>query len=125
MSIKDEHKTGRILSAQSSSLKRSDVAASACKDAFRACIKGSRNEREKAATRTFCLVLALRFRAIFPRHMVVLVRIPGCSSLDVFARCFKRSPLMTGSDNFVIIVKTALTVCSRTRGARSVKPVTI
>ena len=65
-----------------------------------------------------------KFRAIFPRQIVVFVRIPGCSSFDVFARYFSRSPLMVRSDNLVIIVKTALTVCSRTTGAISVKPVT-
>lgn len=55
-SIKDGHKAGRILLAQSSSLKRSDVAASARSAAFRACTNGSRSDREKAATSTFCLV---------------------------------------------------------------------
>ena len=68
--------------------------------------------------------LVPRLRAIFPRQMVVLVRIPGCSSLEVFASCFSKSPLIVRSESLVIIVKTALTVCSRTRGATSVKPVT-
>lgn len=63
-------------------------------------------------------------RAIFPKQMVVFVRMPGCSSLDVFARCFSSSPLITRSDNLVTTVKTALTVCSRSSGATSVKPVT-
>ena len=65
-----------------------------------------------------------RFRAIFPRQMVVLVRIPGCSSLDVFASCFSKSPLIVRSESLVMIVRTAFTVCSRTSGATSVKPVT-
>ena len=53
LSIKDGHKAGMTLRAQSSSPKRSEVAASASKAALRACTKGSRNERAKAATRTF------------------------------------------------------------------------
>ena len=67
---------------------------------------------------------APRLRAILPRHIVVFVRIPGCSSFAVFARHLNNSPLIIRSDSFVIIVKTALTVCSRTTGAKSVKPVT-
>ena len=67
---------------------------------------------------------APRVRAIFPRQMVVLVRIPGCSSLEVFASCFSKSPLIVRSESLVMIVRTALTVCSRTSGATSVKPVT-
>jgi len=141
LSSKEGHKAGRILLAQSSSLNRSEVAASANKAAFRAWTNGSRNERAKAATSTFCLVydpvsscnseinqwihtLAPRFRAILPRQIVVFVRIPGCSSFDVFARYFSNSPLIVRSDNFVMIVRTALTVCSRTKGAASVKPET-
>ena len=65
-----------------------------------------------------------RLRAIFPRHMVVLVRIPGCSSLEVFASCFSKSPFIVRSESLVMIVRIALTVCSRTSGATSVKPVT-
>ena len=68
--------------------------------------------------------LAPRLRAILPRQMVVLVRIPGCSSFEVFARCFSNSPLMVRSESLVMTVKTALTVCSRTKGATSVNPVT-
>ena len=68
--------------------------------------------------------LVPKLRAIFPRQMVVLVRIPGCSSLEVFASCFSKSPLIVRSESLVIMVKTALTVCSRTSGAMSVKPVT-
>jgi len=78
----------------------------------------------KAAIKTFDLVLTPRFLDILPRQMVVLVRIPGCSSLEVLARYFNNSPLIVLSDNFPIIVNTALTVCSRTTGARSVNPVT-
>ena len=70
------------------------------------------------------LTLAPRFRAILPRHIVVFVRIPGCSSFEVFARYFKSSPFIVRSVNLVMIVKTALTVCSRTTGATSVNPVT-
>lgn len=67
---------------------------------------------------------APKFRAILPKQMVVFVRMPGCSSLDVFAKYFSSSPLITRSDSFVTTVKTALTVCSRSSGATSVKPVT-
>lgn len=70
------------------------------------------------------LTFAPKLRAIFPKQMVVFVRMPGCSSLDIFARCFNNSPLITRSDNLVTTTKTALTVTSRSRGATSVKPVT-
>lgn len=70
----------------------------------------------------FGLTLGDRFFAIFPRHIVVFVRIPGCSSFAVRAKNRKSSPLMTLSDSFPMIVKTALTVCSRTTGATSVNP---
>ena len=66
---------------------------------------------------------APKLRAIFPKQMVVFVRMPGCSSLDVLARCLSSSPLITRSDSLVTTVKTALTVCSRSIGATSVKPV--
>ena len=56
LSTNDGHRAGRILVAQSSSVKTSEVAASASRAALRACTKGSRNEREKADTSTFCLV---------------------------------------------------------------------
>ena len=78
----------------------------------------------KAAMRTFERVDTPRERAILPRQIVVLVRIPGCSSLEVRASCLRRSELIVRSDNLVIMVRTALTVCSRIRGAISVKPVT-
>lgn len=68
---------------------------------------------------TFCPM----FLAIFPRHMVVLVRIPGCSSFAVRARHRSSSPLIVLSDSLLITAKTALTVCSRTTGAASVNPV--
>lgn len=77
-----------------------------------------------AAISTLALLLTPRFLAIFPRQIVVLVRIPGCSSFDVLARYFSSSPLIVLSDNFPMIVRTALTVCSLTTGATSVKPVT-
>ena len=70
------------------------------------------------------LTLAPKFLAILPKQMVVFVRIPGCSSFAVFARHFKSSPLITRSESFEIIVRTDFTVCSRTIGATSVKPVT-
>ena len=70
------------------------------------------------------LTLELRLRAIFPRQMVVLVLIPGCSSLAVLAKCLRSSPLSVRSDNFGATDKIDLTVCSRTTGVISVKPVT-
>ena len=140
LSSNNWHKAGNSLFAQSSSGNRSEVAANAWRAALRACTNGSFNDRVKAATKTFCLVyryvsvqlivprsthtLTPKLRAIFPRQIVVFVRIPGCSSFDVFARCFNRSPLIVRSDNFVIMINTALTVCSRTTGAISLKPVT-
>lgn len=78
----------------------------------------------KAAIKTFDLLPTPRFFAILPRQIVVFVRIPGCSSLDVLARYFKSSPLIVLSESFPMMVRTALTVCSRTTGATSVKPVT-
>ncbi len=78
----------------------------------------------KAAMRTLALLLTPRFFAILPKQIVVLVRMPGCSSFDVLARYFNSSPLIVLSDNFPMIVRTALTVCSLTIGATSVKPVT-
>ena len=78
----------------------------------------------KSRTISLCqITLAPRLRASFPMQMVVLVRIPGCSSFAVFARCFSSSPLMVRSDSLGTIVKTAFTVCSRTTGARSENPV--
>jgi len=115
---------GSIRFAQSSSLKASFVAPSASSAAFRAWTNGSRSERVKAAIKTFDLLPTPKFFDILPKHIVVFVRIPGCSSLDVLARYFKSSPLMVRSDSFPIMVKTALTVCSRTTGATSVNPVT-
>lgn len=54
----------------------------------------------------------------------MLVLMPGSESFEVFARYLRRSPFTTLSDSFGMMVKTDLTVCSRTRGAISVKPVT-
>jgi hypothetical protein len=122
--MRHEHTAGNILLAQSSSLNASDVTANAIKAAFLAWTKGSRSERVKAAIKTLDLVLTPRFFEILPKHIVVLVRIPGCSSFEVLARYLRSSPLMVLSDNFPIIVNTAFTVCSRTTGATSVKPVT-
>ncbi len=124
LSIRQGHSDGNMRLAQSSSLNESDVTANAISAAFLAWTKGSRRERVKAAIKTLDLVLTPRFLEILPKQMVVFVRIPGCSSFEVFARHFKSSPLMVLSDNFPMIVRTALTVCSRTTGARSVKPVT-
>lgn len=124
MSIKDGQRAGRIRFAQSSSEKTSDVALSAISAAFRACTKGSRSERVNAAMRTFERVLFPRFFDILPRQIVVFVRIPGCSSLEVLARYLSNSPFIVRSESLDIIVKTALTVCSRTTGATSVNPVT-
>lgn len=115
---------GRTLDAMSSSLKQSAVAARAINAALRACTNGSRRERVKAAMRTFEREETPRDLAILPRQMVVLVRIPGCSSLDVRASCLRRSELMVRSESLVMIVRTDFTVCSRMRGAASLKPVT-
>lgn len=57
LSTREGHITGRSFDAQSSSLKRSAVAARASNAAFRAWTKGSRSDRAKAAERTlarFC-----------------------------------------------------------------------
>lgn len=115
---------GNILAAQSSSVKYSLVTASASREAFRAWTKGSRRDLVKAAMRTLDLVEVPRFLAILPRQMVVFVRIPGCSSFAVFARYLSNSPLMVLSESLVMRVSTDLSVCSRTTGAMSVKPVT-
>lgn len=124
LSIRHGHSAGNIRSAQSSSLKASFVTANAINAAFLAWTNGSRSERVKAAIRTLDLEPTPRFFDILPKQIVVLVRIPGCSSLDVLARYLSSSPLMVLSDNLLIMVRTALTVCSRTTGARSVNPVT-
>lgn len=124
LSIREGHKDGSIRLAISSSLNASDVTANAMRAAFLAWMKGSRRDRVNAAIKTLDLVLVLRFLEIFPKHIVVFVRIPGCSSFEVLARYFKSSPLTVRSDSFPIIVRTALTVCSRTTGATSVNPVT-
>lgn len=110
--------------AQSSSEKCSLVTARAIREALRAWTKGSLSDLEKAAMRTFALLEVPRFLAILPRQIVVLVRIPGCSSLAVLARYLSSSPFIVRSDSFVIRVSTDFKVCSRTRGATSVKPET-
>ena len=56
--------------------------------------------------------------------MVVFVLMPGCSSFAVFAKCLRSSPLSVRSDNLGAIDKMDFTVCSRTTGVMSVKPVT-
>ena len=61
---------------------------------------------------------------ILPRHIVVFVRIPGCSSLAVLAKCLRSSPFRIRSESFGARERTALTVCSRTRGTTSENPVT-
>lgn len=65
LSTSEGHIAGNILLAQSSSGKRSDVAASACKAALRACTKGSLNDRVNAAISTFCLVYYALVNIIF------------------------------------------------------------
>ena len=115
---------GRTREAQSSSLNASDVTANAIKAALRACTNGSRRDRVNAAIKTLDLVLTPRFLDILPKHMVVFVRMPGCSSFEVLARYFRSSPLTVLSESFPMIVSTAFTVCSRTTGAISVNPVT-
>jgi hypothetical protein len=87
-------------------------------------MNGSRRDRVNAAIKTLDFVLMPKCLDIFPRQMVVLVRMPGCSSFEVLARYFRSSPLIVRSDNFPMMVKMALTVCSRTTGAASVNPVT-
>jgi len=124
LSIREGHKDGSIRLAMSSSLNESDVTAKAMRAAFLAWTKGSRRDRVNAAIKTLDLVPVLRFFEIFPKQIVVFVRIPGCSSFEVLARYFNSSPLMVLSDNFPMIVSTDLTVCSLTTGAISVKPVT-
>ena len=124
LSIKEGHSDGSTRLAMSSSLNASDVTAKAMRAAFLAWTNGSRRDRVNAAIKTLDLVLVLRFLEIFPKQIVVFVRIPGCSSLEVLARYFNSSPLTVLSDSFPIMVSTALTVCSRTTGATSVKPVT-
>ena len=141
LSSKTGHRAGRILEAQSSSLNTSEVAARASKAALRAWTKGSRIERLKAAMRTLdldyddnslfwigegygrSLTLLLRCFAILPRQIVVFVLMPGSASLAVLARYLRRSPLTTRSESFVMSVSIDFTVCSRRRGAWSVKPV--
>lgn len=136
LSTRDGQREGRILVAQSSSVNISDVAPKASSAALRACMKGSRSERPKAAMRTldrvyfhqisdgmFCEFRkslhtdALIFLAILPRQMVVFVRMPGSGSLAVLARYFSSSPLIVLSDNLPTIVRVDLTVCSRSKGA--------
>ena len=74
--------------------------------------------------RTLARLEVPRYLAILPRQIVVLVRMPGCSSLAVLARYRRRSPLMVRSESLVMMTSTDLRVCSRTMGARSVKPAT-
>lgn len=52
LSTKEGQMAGSNFVAQSSSEKRSAVTANAIRDAFRACTKGSRNDRVNAATST-------------------------------------------------------------------------
>ena len=124
LSMREGQMAGTRRTAQSSSVKYSDVTESAIRDAFLAWMKGSLRERLKAAIKTFDLEEDPRYLAILPRQIVVLVRIPGCSSLAVLARYLSNSPLMVRSESFVMIVRTDLSVCSLTTGATSVKPVT-
>jgi hypothetical protein len=115
LSISDGQMAGRMRVAQSSSEKYSEVTAKACKAAFLACRKGSLRDLENAAINTFALDDTPKFLAILPRQIVVLVRIPGCSSLAVLARYFSNSPLMVRSESLLMIVSTDLSVCSLRR----------
>lgn len=124
LSIRSGQIDGRIRPAQSSSEKCSLVTAKAIRAALRACTNGSLSDLENAAIRTFDLVEVPRFLAILPRQMVVLVRMPGCSSLAVLARYFSNSPFIVRSESLDISVSTDFKVCSRTRGATSVNPET-
>src|SRR5579859_6252772 len=56
--------------------------------------------RGKGVCVCVCVTFAVRCFAIFPRQIVVFVRIPGCSSVCVFARYLSRSPLIFLSFNF-------------------------
>lgn len=102
--------------AQSSSVKCSAVAASDIRAAFRAWTNGSLKDRVNAAMRTLEREDVPRCLAIFPRQIVVFVRIPGCSSFAVFARCLSRSPFIVLSDNLLMRRRTDFSVCSRTTG---------
>ena len=110
-------------SAASSSVKYSAVAPKAIREAFLAWTKGSLRDLVKAAIRTFDRDEVPRCLAIFPRQMVVFVRIPGCSSFAVLASCLSRSPLIVRSESFVMMTSTDFRVCSLTTGVTSVKPV--
>lgn len=74
---------------------------------------------------TFDLEPVPRYFPIFPRQIVVFVRMPGCSSLAVFARYRRSSPLIVLSESLLMTIRIDFTVCSRIIGAVSVKPVTI
>ncbi len=124
LSMSSGEMEGTIRHAQSSSLKYSTVTANAMSAALRAWTKGSRIEREKAAINTFALDEDPRCLAILPRHIVVFVRIPGCSSFAVLARYRSSSPFIVRSESLVTRVRTDFSVCSRTTGAKSVKPLT-
>lgn len=110
LSMREGQIAGMTFEAQSSSVKCSEVAANAMREALRACTNGSRSERVKAAIRTLLLFETPRFLAIFPRQMVVLVLMPGCSSLAVFARYFSSSPLTTLSESLPMMTNTDLRV---------------
>jgi hypothetical protein len=56
LSTREGQIPGRSFAAQSSSLNKSDVAASAMRAALRACTKGSRKDLAKAAVRTLVRV---------------------------------------------------------------------
>ncbi len=86
LSMREGQMAGTMRRAQSSGEKYSEVTERAIRAALRAWTKGSRREREKAATRTLAREEVPRCLAILPRQMVVLVRMPGCSSLAVLAR---------------------------------------
>lgn len=62
--------------------------------ASRACGKGSRRALENAGNSTLGRVASLIFEAIFPKQIVVLVRIAGSGSV------YKKIILMSGSTVF-------------------------
>lgn len=86
LSTSEGHMPGRILLAQSSSGNRSDVAASACKAALRACTKGSLNDRENAAINTFWRVYcALVYTVLATRARPYICTHISCNSAETYS----------------------------------------
>ena len=84
---------------QSGSCIRAIAPMSALRPASRAGGNGSRSARKKADARIFFLVAGEMYSAILPRQMVVLVRMPGSSSVWHLAKYFNRSPLTIDADS--------------------------